>query len=70
MVAPLDREYKLCKSMSVFIGADNILNVHPELSVNPLAKGWFGDNESGGAWDSVQMGFNGLKLFGKLSFNF
>ena len=49
---------------------DNVLNVHPNLGVNPLVKGWFGDNESGGAWDSVQMGFNGRKLFTKLSFNF
>jgi len=34
------------------------------------AKGWAGDNESGGPWDSVQMGFNGRRIFGKLAFNF
>ena len=62
--------YKLNKKVSIFIGADNLLNVHPELGVNPLAKGYSSDNESGGPWDSVQMGFNGRKLFGKLSFNF
>jgi iron complex outermembrane receptor protein len=62
--------YKLSKKISLFIGADNVFNVHPNLGVNQLAKGWAGDNESGGPWDSVQMGFNGRKLFGKLSFNF
>ncbi|MBN8853403.1 MAG: hypothetical protein BGO55_18255 [Sphingobacteriales bacterium 50-39] len=62
--------YKLCKHLTGFIGADNLFNVHPDLGVNPLAKGWFGDNESGGPWDSVQMGFNGLRLFGKLALNF
>ncbi len=62
--------YKFCKNVSLFLGADNLLNVHPNLGVNPLAKGYFGDNESGGPWDSVQMGFNGRRLFAKLAFNF
>jgi iron complex outermembrane receptor protein len=62
--------YKFSKHMTLFLGADNVFNVHPDLGVNPRAKGWFGDNESGGPWDSVQMGFNGRKLFGKLAFNF
>lgn len=62
--------YKFTKNITLFIGADNLFNVHPNLGVNPLAKGWFGDNESGGPWDSVQMGFNGRRLFGKLAFNF
>ena len=62
--------YKFSKSISLFLGADNIFNVHPELGVNPGARGWAGDNESGGPWDSVQMGFNGRRLFGKLAFDF
>ena len=62
--------YKFTKNISIFIGADNVFNVHPDLGVNPLAKGWAGDNESGGPWDSVQMGFNGRRLFGKLALNF
>lgn len=62
--------YKLTKKISLFIGADNLFNTHPDLGVNPQAKGWAGDNESGGPWDSVQMGFNGLRLFTKLAFNF
>ncbi len=61
--------YNIFKRTTLFIGADNILNTHPDLGVNPLAKGWFGDNESGGPWDSVQMGFNGLRIFAKLAFN-
>jgi iron complex outermembrane recepter protein len=62
--------YKLSKKISLFVGADNLFNVHPDLGVNPLAKNWAGDNESGGPWDSVQMGFNGLRLFTKLAFIF
>ena len=62
--------FKFSKNISLFVGADNLFNVHPDLGVNPLAKGWAGDNESGGPWDSVQMGFNGTRLFGKLAFNF
>ena len=61
--------YKFSKKISLFIGADNLFNVHPDLGANPKAKGWAGDNESGGPWDSVQMGFNGLRLFTKLAFN-
>ena len=59
--------WKFSKKVSVFVGADNLFNVHPDLGVNPLAKGWADDNESGGPWDSVQMGFNGLRLFGKVA---
>jgi len=62
--------YKFSKTVTFFIGADNLFNVHPDLGVNPRAKGWFGDNESGGPWDSVQMGFNGLRLFSKVVLNF
>ncbi|MGF2412371.1 hypothetical protein [Ferruginibacter sp.] len=38
--------------------------------VSQQAKGWAGDNESGGSWDSVQMSFNGRRIFTKLAFNF
>jgi len=62
--------YKFSRKVSLFIGADNIFNVHPDLGVSPLAKGYAQDNESGGAWDSVQMGFNGRRLFAKLALNF
>ena len=62
--------YKFSKKISLFIGADNVFNIHPDLGVSPQAKGYAQDNESGGAWDSVQMGFNGRRLFTKLALNF
>jgi iron complex outermembrane receptor protein len=67
LVTDLWLSYKINKNLTLFLGADNLFNVHPDLGVNPLAKGWAEDNESGGPWDSVQMGFNGLRLFTKLS---
>lgn len=70
LVTDIFASYRITKKISVFAGVDNLFNVHPNLGVNQLAKGWFGDNESGGPWDSVQMGFNGLRMFGKVSFNF
>lgn len=70
VVTDLYLSYKFSRKVSVFVGADNLFNVHPDLGVNPQAKGWAEDNESGGPWDSVQMGFNGLRLFGKLALNF
>jgi iron complex outermembrane receptor protein len=61
---------QLNKKMSWILGADNILNVHPDFAVNPQAKWWAGDNETGGPWDGVQMGYNGLRIFSKLVFKF
>ncbi|CAN5227405.1 TonB-dependent receptor [soil metagenome] len=62
--------FKFSKHITVFAGVDNLLNVHPDLGVNPAARYSPFDNESGGPWDSVQMGFNGLRMFGKLAFTF
>jgi iron complex outermembrane receptor protein len=70
LVTDIYGTYKLSKKIAVFVGVDNVFNVHPNLGVNQLAKGWAGDNESGGPWDSVQMGFNGMRMFGKVSFIF
>jgi iron complex outermembrane receptor protein len=61
--------YKLSKKVSIFIGSDNLLNVDPDLGVNPFAKGRAGDNEAGDPWDSVQMGFNRLRLFCRFAVN-
>lgn len=69
LVTDLFCSYKFSRKIALYVGADNLFNVHPDIGVNPLAKGWFGDNESGGPWDSVQMGFNGLRLFAKLAFD-
>ena len=62
--------YKFSKQVSLFLGADNMFNVHPDLSAVPNARYQSFDNESGGPWESVQMGFNGMRLFSKLVFNF
>ena len=43
--------YKFCKAASLFIGADNLFNVHPDLSAVPKAHYEAMDNESGGPWD-------------------
>ena len=61
---------QFAKKTALIIGADNIFNVHPDFAVNPKAKWWAGDNETGGPWDGVQMGYNGLRLFTKLTFKF
>ncbi|CAN5605585.1 TonB-dependent receptor [soil metagenome] len=62
--------YKFSKKISLFIGADNLFNVHPDFAAVPGARRESFDNETGGAWESVQMGFNGRRLFTKLAFNF
>ncbi len=61
---------QLSKKVSLVIGADNIFNIHPDFAVNPQAKWYAGDNETGGPWDGVQMGYNGLRIFSKLVFKF
>ncbi len=62
--------YKLLKCMTIFVGADNIMNVHPDFAAVKNARYEAFDNETGGPWESVQMGFNGRRLFAKLAFNF
>jgi iron complex outermembrane receptor protein len=63
--------YKVSKNLVWYAGVDNIFNVHPDLSVVPNARNESAyDSESGGPFDSLQMGFNGLRIFSKLSFNF
>lgn len=62
--------YKLSKNLSAFIGADNLFNVHPDLGIAPGARFWAFNNETGGPWDAVQMGGNGLRLFARLGFTF
>lgn len=62
--------YKFCKAVTLFIGADNLFNVHPDFAAVKNARYESFDNETGGPWESVQMGFNGCRLFTKLAFNF
>ncbi|TKT91481.1 TonB-dependent receptor [Dyadobacter frigoris] len=55
--------YKFDEYLSFTIGGSNILNVYPTMS-KPYK------TESGGAWDSVQMGNNGAFFFAKVFYNF
>lgn len=70
MVSDLYAGYKFCKKIGLTVGVDNIFNVHPDLGVVQGARQSAFDTESGGAWESVQMGFNGMRIFTKLAFNF
>lgn len=70
LVSDLYFGYKFCDNVSASFGADNIFNVHPDLGINPLARGWAFNNETGGPWDAVQMGGNGIRMFARLGFNF
>ena len=62
--------YKFSRKVTMYAGADNISNVHPDLGVVQAAKNFSFANQSGGPWDAVQMGQNGRRLFARLSFNF
>ncbi|MBL7825727.1 MAG: TonB-dependent receptor [Saprospiraceae bacterium] len=62
--------WKICKSATLHVGVDNFLNVHPDLGYVKTAPGWAFNNETGGPWDAVQMGGNGLRAFTRLSMNF
>jgi iron complex outermembrane receptor protein len=62
--------YKISKNVSVYAGADNILNVHPDLGVIQAAKDYSFGTQSGGPWDAVQMGENGRRLFVRVAFTF
>ena len=63
--------FKLSKSVNWVLGVDNLFNVHPDYAVTKGATvASFGDSESGGIFDAVQMGSNGLRMFTKLVFNF
>ena len=63
--------YKFNKNFTLFAGVDNIFNVHPNQSIVPNARlSSAYDSESGGPFDAVQMGYNGMRIFTKLAFNF
>lgn len=70
MVTDLYASYKFTKHISAAIGVDNLFNVHPDLGAVPGAHYSAYDGETGGPWDAVQMGFDGLRMFGKVGFSF
>lgn len=53
----------LSKKLDFTLGANNLLNAYP----TQQDPDW---TDSGGYWDSVQMGFSGAYYFGRLSFRF
>ena len=67
---------KVNKYLSWDLGIDNLFNVHPgedvvKGSINPTnGISSFGDSNSGGPFESVQMGFDGMRIFTKLNFTF
>jgi iron complex outermembrane recepter protein len=71
MTTDLYLSYKINKNFTWILGADNIFNVHPDLSATAGAKNasW-GDSESGGPFDAVQMGYNGTRIFTKVAIHF
>jgi iron complex outermembrane receptor protein len=69
VVSDLFFSYRFSKTVSLFWGADNIFNVHPDLGIVPGANAQSYDGETGGPWDAVQMGYNGMRLFAKLAIN-
>ncbi len=62
--------YPMGTKVTLFAGADNVLNTHPDFGVAAGAKGWAYNTETGGPWDAVQMGSNGRRLFVRLAFSF
>ncbi|NOT38696.1 MAG: TonB-dependent receptor [Saprospiraceae bacterium] len=62
--------YKIIKGATLYLGVDNVFNVHPELGYVPGASDWAYNNETGGPWDAVQMGGNGRKWFARVGFSF
>lgn len=61
---------RLSGHIQLSIGVDNIFNTHPDYAGVPQARYQSFVNETGGPWESVQMGFNGTRFFSKLKLNF
>jgi iron complex outermembrane receptor protein len=70
LVPDIYAAWKINKNFTLNVGVDNFINVHPDLGYVPVASDWAFNNETGGPWDAVQMGGNGLRAFGRLSVNF
>lgn len=69
-VTDLYGSWRFNDNFTLHLGVDNVANVHPDLAYAPGAAGWAFNNETGGPWDAVQMGGNGLRAFTRLAINF
>lgn len=70
LVPDIYASYKFTDNIALNLGVDNFINVHPDLGYAPGAAGWAFNNETGGPWDAVQMGGNGMRLFARLGLTF
>lgn len=70
LVTDIYASHPLSKSFTLYAGIDNVLNAHPDFGITKGAKDWAYNTETGGAWDAVQMGTNGRRLFVRIGFNF
>jgi iron complex outermembrane receptor protein len=63
--------YKISKAVTWIVGVDNLFNVHPDPAFTKGARqnSW-NDFPTGGYFDNVQMGFNGMRMFSKLLLKF
>jgi iron complex outermembrane receptor protein len=61
---------KLTGNLQLTAGVENIFNIHPNYAGVPQARYQSFVNETGGPWESVQMGFNGTRFFSRLKLNF
>lgn len=62
IVADINFGFQLSESLNLSVGGNNIFNAYPDQQDD-----W---TESGGYWDSVQMGFGGAYFYSRLNFNF
>ncbi|MCC7505036.1 MAG: TonB-dependent receptor [Saprospiraceae bacterium] len=62
--------WRFVKNATLHLGVDNFINAHPDLGFAPGAPGWAYNTETGGPWDSVQMGGNGMRVFARLGVTF
>lgn len=62
IVTDLSFSYQFIKQLSLTIGVNNLLNVYPDIQDT--------ETETGGNFDSVQMGSNGAFGFARLGFKF
>jgi iron complex outermembrane recepter protein len=70
LVPDLYMGWQFNEKLSLYLGVDNVLNVHPDLGYVAAASGWAFNNETGGPWDAVQMGGNGLRAFARVGLRF
>jgi outer membrane receptor protein involved in Fe transport len=61
---------RLSGHIQLSIGVDNIFNAHPDYAGVPQARYQSFVNETGGPWESVQMGFNGTRFYSRLKVTF